>query len=219
MAETMTMNPTAASALSRRGTASDLVVAPSLSQTRLVAARLTEDVGWTRGEARILHEKADDLHQRSHDVEWRIATAERAKDSPATLLNDLADLGFAWRDIARMVHVSVPAVQKWRRGERASGESRQRLAGLAAACDLIASHYMVDEVASWFDVPLVASVPLTPISLYAADRADLVFDFASGHFDPGAILVQFDSSWRERYRSDYEVFEASDGNKSIRSKD
>lgn len=34
----------------------------------------------------------------------------------ASMLSDLAELGFAWRDIARLVKVSVPAVQKWRKG-------------------------------------------------------------------------------------------------------
>lgn len=60
---------------------------------------------------------------RNAAVEWRTAAAERAKDSVASMLSDLADLGFARRDIARLVKVSVPAVQKWRRGEGVRGES------------------------------------------------------------------------------------------------
>ena len=78
---------------------------------------------------------------------------------------------------------------------------------------------MVEEIASWFEMPLSSLAPVTPIDLYADDRADLVFEFASGHTDPEAILTQFDPDWRERYRSDFEVFEASDGNRSIRMKD
>ena len=60
---------------------------------------------------------------------------------------------------------------------------------------------------------------MTPIILYAADRADLVFEFASGHVDPEKLLSEFDPDWRERYRSDFEIFEASDHNRSIRMKD
>lgn len=149
-------------------------------------------------------------------VEWRTAAAERGKDSVASMLGDLADLGFAWRDIARLIKVSVPAVQKWRKGEKASGESRARVASLLAACDLITRHYLVEEVASWFEMPLSPSAPVTPIALYAADRVDLVFELASGHADPEALLSEFDPDWRERYRSDFEVFEAGDGNRSIR---
>lgn len=184
-----------------------------------MAARLTTEVGENRSVARILHEDYDDLHKQIHDVEWRTAAAERGKASVTSMLAELAGLGFAWRDIARLVNVSVPAVQKWRKGENASGDSRSRIARLLAACDLIADHYMVDEIASWFEMPLSASAPVTSITLYAANRADLVFEFASGHADPEALLSDFDPDWRERYRSDFEVFEASDGNRSIRMKD
>lgn len=134
------------------------------------------------------------------------------------MLDELAGLGFAWRDIARLVNVSVPAVQKWRKGEKASGDSRARIASLLAACDLIKSHYMVEDIASWFEMPLSSSAPVTPITLYAANRADLVFEFASGHQDPEVLLSEFEPDWRERYRSDFEVFEASDGHRSIRMK-
>lgn len=218
MTEALAGNAAVASAWTERGTASESITTPTRSETRLVAARLTDEVGGNRSEARVLHERYDDLHQHIHDVEWRTVAAERAKSSVATMLAELADLGFAWRDIARLVHVSVPAVQKWRKGEKASGESRQRLASLLAACDLITDHYLVDEIASWFEVPLSVSAPMTPIDLYSADRADLVFEFASGHVDPEALLTQFDPDWRERYRSDFEVFEAGDGNRSIRMK-
>ncbi|NUU05191.1 helix-turn-helix domain-containing protein [Leifsonia sp. C5G2] len=207
-----------ASALTQKGTASESIPAPVLTETRLTAARLTEEVGGNRSEARVLNQDYQDLHQRTHDVEWRTAAATRAKSSVATMLGELADLGFAWRDIARLLGVSVPAVQKWRKGERASGESRQKLANLLAACDLIAGHYMVDEIASWFEMPITMSAPLTPIDFYARERADLVFEYASGHTDPESLLSQFEPDWREHYRSEFEVFEAGDGNRSIRMK-
>lgn len=218
MPESTVTNAAVATALTGWGTAGESINTPALSETKLVAARLTEDVGGGRSEARNLHEEYDDLHQRSHDVEWRAVTAARAKASVGSMLVDLADLGFAWRDIARLVGVSVPAVQKWRKGERASGDSRKKLASLLAACDLITDHYMVEEIASWFEMPLSSSAPITPIDLYASERADLVFEFASGHADPEALLTQFEPDWRERYRSEFEVFEASDGSRSIRMK-
>ena len=93
---------------------------------------------------------------------------------------------------------------------------RGRVVSLLAACDLITRYYLVEEVASWFEMPLSPSAPVAPITLYAADRADLVFEFASGHADPETLLPEFDSDWRERYRSEFEVFEAGDGDRSIR---
>jgi len=201
------------------GTASQSITIPALTELRQTATQLNKDVGGQRSEVKVLHEDYDDLHKQTSDTEWRTRTVERAKLSVPTMLSELADLGFAWRDIAQLAHVSIPAVQKWRRGAKASGENRQRLASLLAACDLVAGDYLVEDVASWFEMPLVASVPVTSITLYAADRPDLVFEHASSHVDPETTLTQFDPDWRERYRSDFEVFEAGDGHPSIRMKD
>jgi hypothetical protein len=164
-------------------------------------------------------EEFGDLHQESVFAEWDGRTAHRGKAAPADLLRELADLGFAWRDVARLVGVSVAAVQKWRRNEGVSGENRRKLAGLLAACDLIAGHYSVSEIASWFEMPLLSAVPVTPMDLYAAGLHKLVFEYASGHADAERVLTEFDPEWRDHYRSDFEVFRAADGDLSIRAKD
>lgn len=191
---------------------------PAVDATQLSAQLLTEEAGAVRGDVRQLNSDTEKLHRNTTFMEWTTRTATRGKEAPTDLLSALADLGFAWRDIARMVGVSVAAIQKWRRGERITGENRRHLAGLLAACDLVANHYLVSDVASWFEMPLMSDTPITPIHLYAANRPDLVFDYASGHSDPAAVLDEFDAGWRERYRSDFEVFEASDGQRSLRPK-
>lgn len=219
MTETLVWNAAVESALGSRATGGTSTSTPTQTETRLTPPHLTIEAGAVRSMARSLKSDADDLHKRTLEEEWRTTTAERRKASVTSILVELADLGFAWRDIARMVGVSVPAVQKWRKGERASGDSRMRIASLLAACDLITSHYMVEEVASWFETPLSSAAPVTPIALYAASRPDLVFELASGHVDPEVLLSEFDPDWREQYRSDFEVFEAGDGNHSIRMKD
>jgi hypothetical protein len=199
--------------------ASEIAPAPGISETRVEAYRLTEDIGWTRQRAGVISDDLVDLHKRGHDVEWRTRSAERAQSSVVTMLGQLADFGFAWRDLARLVGVSVPAIQKWRRGEKASGDSRQKVASLLAACDLIRDHYFVEDIGSWFEIPLVRRVPLTPIDLYADDRADLVFAFASGQEDPESLVSQFDPEWRVKFHSDFETFVAADGNRSVRLRD
>ena len=206
--------------LADAGTAgSEVAPAPEVSSTRTATRILTADIGWSRDRARFLHRDFDDLHQRSHDVEWRTLAAERARSSATALLDELAAMGFAWRDVARLVGVSVPAVQKWRRGEGATGENRARLANLLAACDLISEHYFVQDIATWFEVPLVVGVPVTPLDLYAAERVDLIFEHAVGNVDPERLLSVFDPDWREHYRSDFEVFRAPDGALSLRPRD
>lgn len=202
------------------GTAgTDIKPPPSISKTRTVVTVLTEDIGWIRRQVRDLHEATHEVHQRSHYVEWHARTSERGRSSTRDMLNELADVGFAWRDVARLVGVSVPAVQKWRRGEGTTGENRSKVASLLAACDLVSEHYGIQEVASWFEMPLQLGVPVSPVDLWAAGRPDLVFDHASGHTDVDQILTAWDPEWRGRYRSDFEVFRAGDGQLSIRPKE
>ncbi len=201
------------------GTAArEITPPPAISETRTAAKLLTEDIGFDRGKVRVLTEQFEDLHHRSHSVEWRTRTVDRGRASAAEMLTELGDLGFAWRDVARLVGVSVPAIQKWRRGDRATGENRRKVASILAACDLIVDHYEVQEIASWFEMPMVAGVPIAPIDIYVAERADLVFEYAGGGADPEQIMSSFDSEWRDRYRSDFEVFRSGDGSLSVRSK-
>jgi hypothetical protein len=202
------------------GTAgTDIKPPPPLSETRTVAKVITEDIGAIRQQTRNLHEATGELHQRSQYLEWTTRTTQRGRSSTEELLEELADLGFAWRDIARLVGVSVPAIQKWRRGEGTTGDNRRKVASLVAACDLVAEHYGIQDVASWFEMPLLDGVPVTPIELWARGRPDLVFDYASGHGDSEQILTSSDPQWRERYRSDFEVFRSDDGQLSIRPKE
>lgn len=209
------------------GTASaDITPPPALTATRATATVLTELTEWSgsiRGQAHDLHQDTDQLHQDTLRAQWANRTTQRGRSSPQEMLSELADLGFAWRDVARLVGVSVPAIQKWRRGEGATGDNRQRIAQLLAACDLITENYLVQEVASWFEMPLPLplgqDVPVTPADLWAAGHFDLVLDYASGHADTEQLLTSWDPQWRERYRSDYEVFIAGDGQRSIRLKD
>lgn len=183
------------------------------------ARELNESVGVLRSSVRILGQDTDDLHKKTFTTEWHERTREWAKRSVQELLEEVADLGFAWRDIARMMDVTVPAIRKWRQGERATGENRHRLAGLVASCHQVMDDYCVNEVASWFETPVLYQVPVTPIDLWAGQQPDLVLEHASGHSDPESILTAFDPEWREHYRSnDVDVVTGTDGHRSLRVK-
>lgn len=186
--------------------------------TPTAATQLTERVGSLRKATKFNHEDAAGLHRETLFREWQITSAARGKAAPSALLEELSDLGFAWRDVARMLGVSVAAVQKWRRGDGVTGANRLKIASLLAVCDMATAHYGISEVASWFEMPLVSGCPITPIDLYSQERPDLVFDYASGHSDPEQALTDFDPEWRERYRSSFEVYEAADGALAIRPK-
>ncbi|MGH3545735.1 MAG: hypoxia/intracellular survival transcriptional regulator MosR [Mycobacteriales bacterium] len=202
------------------GTAGTDVAAvyPPLAPTQTAAA-LTNRSGALRQHVKLLGQDIEETHQDSYMVEWRVLTNRRAATSAMGLLNELADLGFAWRDLARLTGVSVPAIQKWRKGDGASGPNRRKLASFLAACDLIAQHYHIDEIASWFEMPLLDDAPITPIELWASGDQQLVFEHASGHADPDATLSTFDPQWRERYQTVFETFQDDDGKLGLRMKD
>ncbi|MCA2302725.1 hypothetical protein JF770_04075 [Mycobacterium intracellulare] len=134
------------------------------------------------------------------------------------MLSDLADLGFSWRDIARMVGVSVAAIQKWRKGEKVTGPNRHKLASLLAACDFIISHLLAEDVAQWFETPIIDGAPITPIDIWSEGNYLVLFEYATQHMTPEQAMNEFRPDWRERFRSSWETFEAGDGNLSIRAK-
>lgn len=186
------------------------VTEPSLSQ-------LTDQAGFLRSTVRALQEDTDDLHHRIRSLQTR--RTERVKETGVQLLEGLSDLGFGWRQIAKMIGVSVPAVQKWRRGERMTAENFERLAMLLSVCDLL-PEFSIPDPASWFEVRILPAVPIRPMDLFATNHDELLLDWASGHVqEPERILDKAEPDWRDRYASDFEVFEAGDGELAIRLKD
>jgi hypothetical protein len=205
------------------GTASkDITPPPELPSSTVIPQTLskrTEQAGFLDSQAEILHNDTSDLHLNTIMQEWQSRSTDFVRQDMPTLLARLAALGFAWRDIARLIGVSVPAVQKWRRGSAATGQSRFHTAAALAACVLITDHYLVQDIASWFEAPIAFGYPVTALDLYAAKKPQLVFRLATGRVDPEQVLSAFDPDWRETYRSDFEVFEANDGGLAIRAKE
>lgn len=198
----------------RSSTADDSVIVPT-QVSPPTAASLTEEIGFLRGQAKQTYSDSGRLYGQALQVAWREKTTVCARSSVRELLDELAGKGFAWRDVAKMVGVSVPAVRKWRQGEAATGDNRLKVAAVVAACEHIEEAYMVSEVASWFETPVHLDSPLTPIDLWVGRRADLVLEYASGHAEPDSILDRFNPEWREIYRSDFVSFVGEDGNVSL----
>lgn len=157
-------------------------------------------------------------HEESYRNEWLVLSQQCAMQPATTLLDRLADIGFAWRHVAQMVGVTVPAVQKWRHGDRITGENLGRLARLVGACDFISKHYSTD-IAAWFEMPIVESAPVTPIDLWSSGKQGLFFALLTGTIHPENVLDRYEPDWRENYRSDFEVFDADDGYLAIRPKE
>jgi hypothetical protein len=177
-------------------------------------------------ETEVLHRRVRDLHAdtaglrraglvRDLDERQQSAAARGGPD----LLRALGDAGMAWRDVARLVKVSVPAVQKWRRGEGITGANRLRLAKVVAMLEVLGEHF-VNEQVSWLEMPVKEGVAISRLDMLAVDRYDLVLELLSD--DDGVapvedVLDEFDPEWKQtRVDNAFETYVAADGVVSIR---
>jgi hypothetical protein len=188
-----------------------------VTQTRTID-ELVADTGHLRSRARLLGEdvaetsrRVGEIHQRAVGAQLETKAQTIAKRSVGEMLAELAESGFAWRDIAALAGVSVPAVRRWRQGEASTGPNRLAIARIVALVETLRDDHLVSDVASWMEVPIVPEAPVTPIDLAAAGRLQDVVDIAGSHSTGEAVLDRWQPDWRARYRSDYEVFLAPDG--------
>jgi len=170
---------------------------------------------------RVLQAETGELRQKGFSRALDEATRVKQKQATTGLLAALRDAGFAWRDVARIVGVSVPAVQKWRRGEGIDPANHTVLARLVALLDILREDVILDPV-SWLETDVRPGVHLSKMELLAAGRFDLVQEFAddrTDHAGVDAILDRFEPLWRDRFVDEhFEVFTADDGNRSIRAR-
>ncbi|MCC2319732.1 hypothetical protein [Cellulomonas xiejunii] len=134
------------------------------------------------------------------------------------MLDELSEHGFAWRDVARMMGVTVPALQKWRRGEGMAADNRAKLARIAGLIEMLESRF-VSEPASWLEMQVEPGVALTPLDLIVAGRDDLVLELATESDTAAreAIYSEYNAHWRSEYvDAAFESFAAADGMMSIR---
>lgn len=185
---------------------------------------MVEDIGYLRNEVKLRADEmngllwsADVVHSQGLEVELQARTSRRVKQDLAGLLDELNTLGFSWRSIARIAHVSVPALRKWRMGESATGENRRRVAEVVALCQMAREQYLIEDVAGWLETPVHSQVPITGLDLLAGGRSDLVLRLACDRGEnPEQILDEFESGWRENYAATVEVFAAPDGLPGVR---
>lgn len=151
------------------------------------------------------------------DRQQAVAAAE-----PAKLLRTLVDAGMSWRDVARLVQVSVPAVQKWRRGGDITGANRLRLARVVALLDVLSANAIAEQV-SWLEMPVKNGVSISRMDMLADGRFDLVLELVSDDHTTvpvDGVLDEFEPSWRtSRVDSHFETFVDAEGVVAIRPTD
>lgn len=183
------------------------------------AALLASRTAVLHQEVRILQVETGELRSSGFELELDEATRAALKRRAVDLLADARNAGLSWRDVARIVGVSVPAVQKWRRGEGIDPANHTALARLVALLDILRAD-LIDDPVSWLETDVQTGVHLSKVDMLAGGRYDLVRELASDRGEQGGVedaLDRFDPTWRTTYVDDrFEVFEAADGNLSIR---
>lgn len=192
---------------------------PATAATRI--RNLVDDTFVTKLKWEDLEEPVRESHRKALKLDLEQRTSERAKLAPRAGLDALGDLGFAWRNVAALMGVSIAAVNKWRRGEGITGPNRLKLAKILALLDVLKTH-MIEEPASWLEMPIRDGVNLTPIDMLIANRYDLVLElaaYATAGGDYQTILDEFDSDWRNSLvDKHFETFVDADGIVAIRPK-
>ena len=167
------------------------------------------------------HSAAVDGRRKSIRDELDERTEMVGRRTSEEMLRQLSDAGMSWRDVARVVDVTVPAVQKWRKGGDIAGPNRLRLARLVAVLELLGDH-LVPESVSWLEMPVRHDVSLSRMDLLAEGRHDLVIELVSDEATsraPEAVLDAFDPAWRDSLTDRaFEAYEAGDGRMSVRPK-
>ena len=147
----------------------------------------------------------------------RVLAAQRIGAGLHALVDELSDLGFSWRDVARIAGVAPPVLRRWRQGEPATSGNGERLAMLVALCEVAGRDLRIDDAAGRLEAPLSPAAPVTGIDLVASDRFDLVQRFLAGDGEAAEVILdEFDRNWRARYTSDVEVFVGPDGLPGVR---
>lgn len=179
---------------------------------------IADQAGWHRNVSRTLIEDGTRLHETFGQMQddalmraLRAKTGQKKRVALTDLLAELGTRGFAWRDLARIFGVSVPALRKWRQGESAIPENRMRVAEFVALCELIEDRNPgIPNAAPWLEMPLVPNVEVTGLDLAADQRIDLVLRYAHDN-DAERILDIYRPNWRDETDSEIIVVIGPDG--------
>ena len=177
---------------------------------------LVENAGHLRNVTRILDHDLGEAYYQAIEVQINARARSIAKASVPEMLERLSQKGFAWRDIASMLNVSVPALRRWRSGEAPTGENSLALARLLGLIDILEKDHLVADVAVWMEMHLVPEAPVRPIDLIKDGHLVDVIELAADQVVPDEVLDRLSPDWKRRYKSTVEVFEADDGEFGLR---
>lgn len=181
-------------------------------RTRTSQDEYAEKFGYLRNQVTSMGHIVADSHDHALEAQLDSRTDQAATRAVPDLLSELADMGFAWRTIARLVGVTVAATRKWRQGQHVTGQNRRAVARLWAFVDVLRSEHLIQNVSSWMEVPLAGS-SITAVDVYARgdESAALLLLHAAGHISSDELLDRFEPNWRSSIDDRFEIVPGSDG--------
>jgi transcriptional regulator with XRE-family HTH domain len=196
------------------GEVQDYTTVPESAQTRA----LSMHADYLRTASAIVGVEVEYMHEHVREMDLANRTLAKGRNDVPSLLEELAYArGLAWTDIAEVADVSVSAVRKWRKGGDASPDSRSRLARFAALLDMLEEKGNIQSPANWMEMelPLGPGYHVRPLDLYLSGHGVALLDIAEERGRIEHLLDYIQPRWREN-RSQFEVFDDSDGLRSIR---
>ncbi|MGI8845544.1 MAG: hypothetical protein ACR2HC_05115 [Thermoleophilaceae bacterium] len=189
----------------------DLGADATASTTRALnnqAAGLRDTVSLLNQDVEALHHETTEI-----DLSDRAAEINRSRTLVA-MLEELADHGMSWSDIAKTVAVTPAAVRKWRRGEPAQGPTRMAVAQLLALLGLLEQAAIAEPVA-WLISPVTPEALVTMLDLLRAGRPQLILDLAYARKHATQVLDEFDPQWRRTRGRRFQVEVGQDGEPTL----
>jgi hypothetical protein len=185
-------------------TRSEQIAEPTMLAT---TAELRDE--FMRGAARAqeLHEdvELDELERNARSLEL---------ESTPELLEALADVGFSWATMARLLEVTPTAVRKWRKGTGVSTSNHQRVAHLLAMARMLSRvQPRIDNVAFWLETPCREDTALLRLDLYRAKAYNALLALAAERRQAVEVLDEILPDWRRLHGRDgrFELVWAEDG--------
>jgi hypothetical protein len=162
--------------------------------------------------------RAQELHEDVELVELERNARSLELESTPELLEALADDGFAWATIARVLEVTPTAIRKWRKGAGVSSHHHQRLAHLLAMARMLTRvQPRIDDVAFWLETPCREDTTLLRLDLYRAQAYNALLALAAERRQAVEVLDVVLPDWRRLHARDerFQLTWAEDGSPLI----
>lgn len=207
---------TAASAATAAGSVSYPDVAlDATAKSTPELERLTRRTAGLRDVVALVAQDTQALHLEVVDMTLGDQTARiNLSRTLVSMLEELADAGMSWAEIAAVAEVTPAAVRKWRRGGDAAATKRMAVAQLLALLEML-GEVSVAEPTAYLISPVVPETTMTVLDMFRAGRHDLVLDLACQRKSASAVLDEFEPAWRTKAGRRFIVQASEDGERTL----